>query len=472
MQPVHGVRLPSSHRAAFSRCVQAAELVSSFSQMLGVPTYPGHPGGNLQLTRSANITCLYWPLVLPACSHGLALLSSPSRQPTILPNRVPAAHKPCRPWRAAGATSLSSRSPCTPTAPRRVGTGGRRSPLLAHTAVASLSWHLPAAMHFDLFVLLQVPVMQSALFFSLPFSLQIAQHVDLPLMPEPHVQVPVMQSDLSFSLLYGSNLPESIIRAVPALLAEFPAGLLTPAGGCADVKVRPPSQVAAIASMAWCFVGWQRIGSALGSCPLQADPPHLPPAGMVVANPSYAGLEPQLESGLYSSISNGFYHGSVVWGFVEAMMVEGGCRTRHRVHKTAIAQCTLLSRASVPLGGRRPCPLRGGGQHVPRLSPKSFFAASGCPLGRSALQRPRFMLCLFTAGLERQLSLATPPVSPQHGAVIPPQNNVSLDVPWAHLQGWSASCPCANPPPRRAGAPTASWCRSCARPWTACGARL
>ena len=43
-------------------------------------------------------------------------------------------------------------------------------------------------------------------------------------------QVPVMQSDLSFSLLYGSNLPEALIRAVPALLAEFPAGLLTPAG--------------------------------------------------------------------------------------------------------------------------------------------------------------------------------------------------------------------------------------------------
>lgn len=45
-----------------------------------------------------------------------------------------------------------------------------------------------------------------------------------------NMQVPVMQSDLSFSLLYGSNLPEALIRAVPALLAEFPAGLLTPAG--------------------------------------------------------------------------------------------------------------------------------------------------------------------------------------------------------------------------------------------------
>ncbi|KAI7840459.1 hypothetical protein COHA_005761 [Chlorella ohadii] len=47
------------------------------------------------------------------------------------------------------------------------------------------------------------------------------------------------------------------------------------------------------------------------------------PAGMVVANPSYAGLEPQLESGLYRNFTNGFYHGSVIWGFVEAMMVEG-----------------------------------------------------------------------------------------------------------------------------------------------------
>lgn len=63
------------------------------------------------------------------------------------------------------------------------------------------------------------------------------------------LQVPVMQSDLSFSLLYGTNLPESIIRAVPALLAEFPAGLLTPAGGCAGVGVRLPSQVAAVAIM-------------------------------------------------------------------------------------------------------------------------------------------------------------------------------------------------------------------------------
>lgn len=48
---------------------------------------------------------------------------------------------------------------------------------------------------------------------------------------------------------------------------------------------------------------------------------------MVVANPSYAGLEPQLESGLYRNFTNGFYHGSAIWGFVEAMMVEGGCRS-------------------------------------------------------------------------------------------------------------------------------------------------
>lgn len=58
-------------------------------------------------------------------------------------------------------------------------------------------------------------------------------------------QVPVMQSDLSFSLLYGSNLPEALIRAVPALLAEFPAGLLTPAGKwhCVGGPFPPPSPV-------------------------------------------------------------------------------------------------------------------------------------------------------------------------------------------------------------------------------------
>lgn len=44
---------------------------------------------------------------------------------------------------------------------------------------------------------------------------------------------------------------------------------------------------------------------------------------MVVANPSYAGIEPELEAGLYRNFTNGFYHGSVIWGFVEAMMVEG-----------------------------------------------------------------------------------------------------------------------------------------------------
>ena len=51
------------------------------------------------------------------------------------------------------------------------------------------------------------------------------------------MQVPIMQSDLSFSLLYGSNLPEALIRAVPALLAEFPAGLLTPAGTTCCVQI-------------------------------------------------------------------------------------------------------------------------------------------------------------------------------------------------------------------------------------------
>ena len=49
-----------------------------------------------------------------------------------------------------------------------------------------------------------------------------------------------------------------------------------------------------------------------------------PTAGMVVSNPSYAGIEPGLEAGLYRNFTNGFYHGSVIWGFVEAMMVEGG----------------------------------------------------------------------------------------------------------------------------------------------------
>lgn len=44
---------------------------------------------------------------------------------------------------------------------------------------------------------------------------------------------------------------------------------------------------------------------------------------MVVANPAYAGLEPQLAGGMHSNFTQGFYHGSVIWGFVEAMMVEG-----------------------------------------------------------------------------------------------------------------------------------------------------
>lgn len=80
--------------------------------------------------------------------------------------------------------------------------------------------------------------------------------------------------------------------------------------------------------------------------------PHL--AGMVVANPSYAGLEPQLESGLYANLTNGFYHGSVVWGFVEAMMVEGGCRVR--VVKATVALNAHPGHVpAVPLGGRRPC---------------------------------------------------------------------------------------------------------------------
>lgn len=35
---------------------------------------------------------------------------------------------------------------------------------------------------------------------------------------------------------------------------------------------------------------------------------------MVVASPSYAGIEPELESALYQNFTNGFYHGEVVWG--------------------------------------------------------------------------------------------------------------------------------------------------------------
>ncbi|KAL4423920.1 hypothetical protein ABPG75_001221 [Micractinium tetrahymenae] len=86
-------------------------------------------------------------------------------------------------------------------------------------------------------------------------------------------QVPIMHSDLGFNLLYQKEAPEAVIRAIPALLADFPAGLLTP-------------------------------------------------AGMVVANPAYSPLQPELTD-LFRNFTNGFYHGSVVWSFQQAMMVEG-----------------------------------------------------------------------------------------------------------------------------------------------------
>ncbi|KAL4434814.1 hypothetical protein ABPG77_005341 [Micractinium sp. CCAP 211/92] len=85
--------------------------------------------------------------------------------------------------------------------------------------------------------------------------------------------VPIMHSDLGFNLLYQREAPEAIIRAIPALLADFPAGLLTP-------------------------------------------------AGMVVANPAYSPLQPELTD-LFTNFTNGFYHGSVIWGFQQALMVEG-----------------------------------------------------------------------------------------------------------------------------------------------------
>ncbi|EFN53802.1 hypothetical protein CHLNCDRAFT_136492 [Chlorella variabilis] len=89
------------------------------------------------------------------------------------------------------------------------------------------------------------------------------------------MQVPVMHSDVGFNLLYQSNVPEEIIRSVPTLLSEFPGGLLTP-------------------------------------------------AGMVVANPAYSALaSPPVARQLYANTSAGAYHGTVVWGFQQALMVEG-----------------------------------------------------------------------------------------------------------------------------------------------------
>lgn len=47
-----------------------------------------------------------------------------------------------------------------------------------------------------------------------------------------------MHSDVSFNLLYQDNVPEEVIRTVPTLLADFPAGLLTPAGALNIVPSR------------------------------------------------------------------------------------------------------------------------------------------------------------------------------------------------------------------------------------------
>lgn len=45
---------------------------------------------------------------------------------------------------------------------------------------------------------------------------------------------------------------------------------------------------------------------------------------MVVANPAYSALaSPPVARQLYANTSAGAYHGTVVWGFQQALMVEG-----------------------------------------------------------------------------------------------------------------------------------------------------
>lgn len=78
----------------------------------------------------------------------------------------------------------------------------------------------------------------------------------------------------------------------------------------------------------WCAVGGACGAAAVPAGALEAATvaacePFLSFAGMVVSNAAYAPLEPELRDQLYANFTNGFYHGAVVWGFIEAMMVQG-----------------------------------------------------------------------------------------------------------------------------------------------------
>lgn len=44
---------------------------------------------------------------------------------------------------------------------------------------------------------------------------------------------------------------------------------------------------------------------------------------MAVANPAFAPLQPGLASQLFANFTNGFYHGTVIWGFQQGVMVLG-----------------------------------------------------------------------------------------------------------------------------------------------------
>ena len=81
-------------------------------------------------------------------------------------------------------------------------------------------------------------------------------------------QVPVLHSDLGFNLLYQDSVPEAVIRAVPALLADFPAGLLSPAGALCLVmpcKQRCPARHDAPAISAPAGDGGPEAGAPAGS---------------------------------------------------------------------------------------------------------------------------------------------------------------------------------------------------------------
>ncbi|KAK9816518.1 hypothetical protein WJX72_001427 [[Myrmecia] bisecta] len=82
-------------------------------------------------------------------------------------------------------------------------------------------------------------------------------------------KVPVMQSDIGFNLLYGSNVPAEVLATLPGLLSDYPRGLLSG-------------------------------------------------VGLLVANPAYAS-----DTGLVANLTRAAYHGTVVWGWQEALMVAG-----------------------------------------------------------------------------------------------------------------------------------------------------